>query len=307
MNRFVNKICSLLNKYIRRTVWYNSLWKGAQKIQKLNTFGLQVVNTGSGSGAHAFIYDGLPVKGFNFALPQQSLVHDFNILKNYFSYFDEGCVVLLSVCPFSSMVVNYPSEHNFRYYTILHPATISNFKEEDRTRAYKLYLNPAAYYPSLCIKSLIHEWMSKIASKIRRKSVKKATLKESADNLINGWKRQFAIEDIDSAVSTKHLNDIAIRCENLAEMIVFCIERGFRPVVVMPPMHPSLSEQLSECLLNNYYQPLVNVAIDKNIQYLNYMKDSEFSSDELYETALFLNVKGARQFTKRVLLDLKII
>ena len=142
MNKIKSKFVSIANRFVRKTLWYKSIWSGADKIYNLNTFGLQVVNTGSGSGMHNFNYDGLPIKGFNFAVGPQSLVHDYNILKNYFSYFKKGCVVIIPICPFSGMVVKYNKAHNFKYYPMLHPATIENFDEAERTRAYKLYREP---------------------------------------------------------------------------------------------------------------------------------------------------------------------
>ena len=101
MNKIIVKIKSLLNRLIQQTKWYNDFWGGALKIYNLNTFGLQVVNLGSGSAVHNFNYDGINLKCFNFALGPQSLLHDFNIVKNYFSYFAKGCTILIPVCPFS--------------------------------------------------------------------------------------------------------------------------------------------------------------------------------------------------------------
>jgi hypothetical protein len=150
-----HKIACIVNKIVTRTSWYRNIWGKALDIYNLNTFGLQVINTGSGSGVFDFNYEGIPVKGFNFAIGPQSLQHDFNIIKNYFSYFDKGCTILIPLCPFSGMVVKYGKEHNFKYYPILHPASIENFDEDERTKAYKLIKQPFQTMPIVCIKKNI--------------------------------------------------------------------------------------------------------------------------------------------------------
>ena len=65
------------------TDWYREgFWKGTTKFWNIPSCDYEVINLGSNSGKYAFCYDGLPVKGMNWAIGPQSLVHDFNILKN---------------------------------------------------------------------------------------------------------------------------------------------------------------------------------------------------------------------------------
>ena len=80
----MNLINRALNKIIRGTEWYDRYWGGVTKFWSLRTFDIEIVNLGSNAGKHDFCYDDCDISGMNWAIGSQSLVHDFNILKNYF-------------------------------------------------------------------------------------------------------------------------------------------------------------------------------------------------------------------------------
>ncbi|MCQ2217119.1 MAG: hypothetical protein MJZ33_01380 [Paludibacteraceae bacterium] len=305
MNKIIVKPKSLLDRLIQHTKWYNDFWGGALEIYNLNTFGLQVVNLGSGSAVHNFNYSGLNLKCFNFALGPQSLLHDFNIIKNYFSYFAKGCTILIPVCPFSGMVVKYDSKHNFKYYPILHPATIPNFDDTERTRAYRTIRNPFSVMPSVCVKNTLFEILRGLKHKIVK--TRSGNLQASADSMMTSWKMQFSITDLYAPISEQHVKDINCRKGTLGEMLDFCLERGFKPVVVMPAMHPTLHKQIPTCFDSQYIAPLLEEAEKRGVACLDYMRDERFENDNYYLSALFMNEQGAKAFTKQVLKDLTLI
>lgn len=306
MFKFKNKIISLANKFVKRTSWYKKLWGGAIDIYNLNNFNLQVVNTGSGSGVHDFNYSGLSIKGFNFALAPQSLQHDFEIIKNYFSYFNKGCTVLIPICPFSGMIVDYDKSHNFKYYPMLHPASIQNFDENERTHAYNMYRNPFSTAPIRCIKGILSSFHHSLINKIHYKE-NSLSIENSATTFISGWKKQFSLYDLSSKISQDHIKQLTLRKKELGNMLDFCLERQFNPVLVMPPMHPSLSRHFSESFIEQYVQPLIDEAKIRNISFLNYTNAPEFTDDSLYANAMFLNEIGSKKFTHAILKKLNII
>lgn len=306
MVKIKNKIVSLANKLVKRTPWYKKLWGGALRIYNLNEFNLQVVNTGSGSGVSNFNYSGLPIKGFNFALAPQSLLHDFNIIKNYFSYFKKGCTVLIPICPFSGLIVNYEKSHNFKYYPMLHPASIQNFDENERTQAYKMYRDPFSSNPVNCAKEITLYYLRFLKNKICHKN-DSLTIAESAESFIAGWKKQFSLENFSSIITHDHLEQLNSRKDTLGKMFDFCLERGFNPVLVLPPMHHTLSSQFPSSFFEQYVQPLIDEAICRKIHFFDYTFDQRFSNDSYYSNALFLNEVGAKTFTKEILTTLNLI
>lgn len=299
MNKIIYKIG---NKIVRRTNWYNnSFWNGATKFWQMNCFGLDVVNLGSGQGFYAFNYNGIDVKAQNWALSPQSLLHDYNILKNYFSYIREGGYVFITLCPFSCLVSQYDKKHNFKYYTFLHPATIQNFEDNERSRALQIKNNPFKEMPTYCIKQTIKEILHTLKKKVFSE---KKDLQLSAEQMMTGWKNQFGIKDLSEPISEQHLKELICRRKTLDEMIEFCKERSLIPIIIYPPMFHTLTTLFPSQFRVNYVQNFLNGI---EAQVLDYMNSKEFDKEDYFSTALFLNQQGSKLFTKRVLMDLGII
>lgn len=309
MSRFLNVMKKILflfykaaNKIIRNMKWYNYYWQGAQKFWDIKTFGIDVINLGSGAAFHDFNYSGCNVKGMNWALSPQSLVHDYNILRNYFSYLKEGACVIITVCPFSCLYSMYDRQSNFKYYTFLHPATIINFDDNEREKALSIKLNPFKEMPVKSILFTVRELLSNIKH-FAFSNAKKKNLKNSADSILSSWMKQFGINDLNSMLSPKHIEEQNSRRRTLDEMINFCKERQLKPIIVIPPMHHTLTSQFTHKMINNYIN---NFLLNIDAPIMNYMEDSMFQDDNYFENALFLNNKGAMLFTRTLLEDIEL-
>ena len=269
----------------------------------MNRFNLDVVNLGSNSGKYAFDYDGLYITGMNWAVGPQSLVHDFNILKNYFSYLGSGASVIITLCPFSSLISQYNKNSNLKYYTFLHPATILDFDEDERMKALKIKESPIREMPWLCIKRTLKEGIKHVI----HRPVSKCDMEKNAAIFIDSWKRQFGIADLDASLSEQHGKDQENRCRVLKDMIEFCLERSLKPALVIPPVHPSLGKKLTEKCRENYIYSFVKKANKLNIPFLNYMDDERFNDDKYFRNSFFLSEEGAKMFTSIVLKDLHLL
>ena len=87
-------------------------------------------------------------------------------------------------------------------------------------------------------------------------------------------------------------------------MISLCYERNFKPVLVLPPMYHTLSERFSPDARQRLIYDLVQSLNVKDVPFLDYMDDSEFSHDaSLFANAYLMNAAGARKFTHKVLED----
>lgn len=299
MQKIVARAC---NKAIRHTKWYDQYWSGVQKFWYLDHFNLDVVNLGSNSGKYAFKYDGLGIAGMNWAVGPQSLLHDFNILKNYFSYLRTGAFVIVTLCPFSSLVFHYGKEANLKYYTFLHPATILNFDENERMRALRIKQNPIKEMPWLCIKSSLKEFMKYVMYK----PTYKCDMEKNSMSFIDSWKKQFNIADLDAPLSDQHCKDQENRIQVLKEMVEFCMERELKPVLVIPPVHPSLGKKLTKTCRENYVHSFIRRANEYNVPFMDYMDDKGFCEDKYFQNSFLMSEKGARKFTKVVMADLKL-
>ena len=299
--KMIEELC---NKIVRHTRWYDKYWDGVQKFWYLNRFDLDVVNLGSNSGKYAFNYDNLNISGMNWAIGPQSLVHDFNVLKNYFSYLKPKAKVIITLCPFSSLISQYTKENNLKYYTFLHPATILDFDEEERLKALKIKQNPIKEIPWLCIRNTLKEGIKIV---IHRSQLYNINMEESAVTFINAWKNQFGIDDLDAPISSVHHNEQYSRSTVLKEMIDFCICRDLSPIIVIPPVHPALAMKMSNKFRENYIYSFVNMSNVQNIPFYNYLDDNRFISDIYFRNAFFLSNEGAKHFTSIVLKDIGLL
>lgn len=288
------KLLNIVNKVIRHTEWYDQYWDGVMKFWNLRTFNLDVVNLGSNSGKYAFDYSGLDIKGMNWAIGPQSLLHDFNILKNYFSYLREGATVIITLCPFSSLESKYTVKSNLKYYTFLHPATIVDFNENERVKALKIKNNPFAEMPSCCIKRTLKELIVKI---LNRKD-KRCDYASNASYFLEIWKAQFEIEDLDSNLSENHMLEQKKRSFILSAMITFCLERNLHPVLVIPPIHPKLANKLTPTFRENYIYSFVKEANSQGVPFMNFIDAPDFRDDQYFLNSYFMNKKGSKMFTK---------
>lgn len=298
MKNILERAC---NKIIRYTKWYDQYWSGVQKFWYLNQFGLQVVNLGSNSGKYAFLYEGLNVRGMNWAVGPQSLEHDYNILKNYFSYLHENAIVIITLCPFSSLKSFYSKDSNLKYYTFLHPATIIDFDEQERIKALRIKASPIREIPLICIKRTVKEILCCV---FRHKAVC-VDFELHAQQFLKMWKEQFGIKDLDAPLSDVQRCDQKERIEILSEMIDFCIERELRPILVMPPIYHTLAQKLSPKCRTNYIYSFVKEANSHNIPFLNYMDDLRFQKEKYFQNSFFMSRAGAKVFTGTVLKELK--
>jgi len=294
-----SKIYSLLSRVIRRTNWHDQYWAGVTKFWDINTFNFDVVNLGSNSGKYAFNYNGLNITGMNWAIGPQSLLHDFNILKNYFSYLREGATVIIPLCPFSSLISSYSKSSNLKYYTFLHPATIIDFDEKERIKALRIKRNPLKEIPLFCIKQSIKDLENYIYKKDET-----CNYELHAKQFIEMWKKQFGIVDLDAPLSVENRKGHACRVQLLSEMIDFCLSRNLRPVLVIPPIHPALAQKLTPVFRENYIYSFVREANKKDAPFFDYIDHSEFREQSYYRNSFFLNEKGAIKFTRLFLQNL---
>ena len=264
---------------------------------------MDVVNLGSNSGLYAFDYNGLDITGMNWAVGPQSLVHDFNVLKNYFSYIKEGGIVIITLCPFSSLVSQYSKQQNLKYYTFLHPATILGFDEVEREKALRIKQNPIREMPWLCIKRTLKEFLKHII----HKPYPKCDMEKSAITFLEGWKKLFAIVDLDAPLSDKLRMEQENRTQILSDLIDFCLERELKPVLVIPPVHPLLAKKLTKKCRENYIYSFVRKANSQNVPFLDFMDDAGFQRDEFFSNAYFMSKKGAKAFTEQVLKKMSVI
>lgn len=301
----LGKVKTVLNALIRRGYWYdNEFMPDTRKFNVYSTFNTRVVNLGSTSAVYAFDYNGLGVKGANWALRRNPLAGDLAVLKNYSSYLDgENSTVIIPLCPFSALSGSYePFEE--RYYSILYASSIPGYSYVHAVQAQDKVMNPVMYYPWY---ALFTDFWHKIF-KGESKSLTEEKMEADAQNWVKNWLHEFSLKDFSAPLSLVNKYNIGEAEKCLNELLVYCKEKNIDVVLAVPPMYRTLSSKFTEDIQKKLFGDLERLAKDHGIKFMNYMNDQEFSQNRtFFRNSYLMNKLGAKAFTKRILNDLNVI
>lgn len=298
------KMAHAVNAIVRRSYWFNDvLFPDCKKFWRYRTFNTDVVNLGSTSGLHAFDYEGLPLKGSNWALSHNPLSGDYAILKNYFSFLNpERSTVLLSLCVFSSLAGRYNFMED-RFYTLLNPLSIPDFSYKRQRIVKSWRQNPIRLFPIYGLYLELKRFL-----RHDNKQLTESQMEADAQKWIKGWMHEFSISDFSAPLSLLNKDSMEEAAAILNEIIDFCKERNIRPVLVLPPMYHTLAKKFSPEARDMLLNKLIAMVKDKSVKFLNYMDDEHFAHEpSLFMNSFFLNKKGAKKFTRIVLTDLGLL
>jgi len=301
----LGKAKSLVNALIRRGYWYDNVFlPDTRKFVVYNTFNTKVVNLGSTSSVAAFDYSSMNIKAANWALRRNPLAGDWAVLRNYSSYLDsKGSTVIIPLCPFSTLAGSYEPFED-RYYSILYPSTIPSYSYVHNVQAQDKIKNPIRYYPWNGL--FIDLWNS--ISYRGGKSLSEEKMEIDAQNRVNSWLHEFALASFSSPLILWNRDNIKEALHILSDIINYCKELNAVPAIVVPPVYKSLSKRIPAAARSLLFDDVQRLAKEKGVSFYNYIDDAQFTGNRLFfKDSYILNTKGAKEFTKRVLTDLKLL
>jgi hypothetical protein len=265
---------------------------------------LEIINLGSNQPKFAFDYSGTNMPGMNWAMGPQSFEYDFKILKQFHRFLKEKAFVLIPVCPFSFFLYRYTSDTvNYKYYKFLDSEQINNYS----LRTKRLHID----YPILTAKRNLVRLLKDVSPASKRLSLSvnpmdEKELKADAQKWMKGWLKEFSLNSLDKiSLSAKNKHDIEKNITILSEMIDFCLERNYRPVIMMITVTRELSSLFPQSFVDEHILENIMKANKPKIPVFNYLNDNRFISTDLYFNSFFLNAKGRNIFTKVIVNDLK--
>lgn len=89
------------------------------------------------------------------------------------------------------------------------------------------------------------------------------------------------------------------------EMIAYCLEHSFRPVIIVPPTSSIINNLLSKQFMKKMLYDNIERANTKKAPVLDYLYDERFQDYELYINSDMLNKAGREKFTRVIVKDLK--
>ncbi len=295
-----NMILDKLNALIRRSYWFNNIaFPDCKKFWTQKTFNLDLVNIGSSSAKYAFDYTGLNINAANWAMVPQTLVGDFEVIKNYFSYIipNRG-IVLIPLCPLSAL--GGSSDYfDDKYYSILNISSIPHSSFKKKNEVMDVFQNPLNYYPLI-------EIFKELCRFFRKQDIimDEKTMEVDANNIIQTWMKEFSITDFKDPLSLVNQDAKEDSSKVLSDLIQFCLDRSLKPILIIPPISKYLLSKFTPHMRKEFIDTFVAKSNTHNVIFLNYLDDADLIDTALYRNAFFLNEKGAKKFTNRVLHDI---
>lgn len=293
----------IVNKLFKNTNFYKNKFIDTHKFKNIPK-NLEIINLGSNQPKFAFDYSKSNILGMNWAVGPQTLEYDFRILKNFHNYLKPNSKVIIAISPFQFFLLNYKDDNsNHKYYNFLNSNLIDNYSNITK----KLYID----YPIITAKKQILRILKDTKPdnrfELEKNPMSKDEIKKDALNWMNGWKKQFGINDLENIVlSEENKINIEKNIHILKNMIDFCIEKNIQPVLTIIPVTKELSKHFPDKFVQEQIIDYINKANDKNVIFLNYWKDERFEDESYYINSFFMNKIGRLKFTEQILKDLNI-
>lgn len=309
-------VCFLMaNKLVKKTNWWKNQYLATEQFVSNSGYrdniirNYDIVNLGSNPAHFAFFYE--DVKGQSWATGSQGQDMDFEVLKYFHSYLKAGGTVIIPIMPFtaiSTYLKGQPKYWGLAYY--------SKFaKILDATQAGQLpygsilcrYLRYPLLYNIKALRYILRDTKPDIRYQITEQPLMRLDLEQNAKKWISGWLKEFDLPhllDVKDDRWRKYYDEAILLNKH---MVDFCLDRGLKPVFLCVPMTRHLSslfpDEFNKFMVNDF----VEIVNEHNIPFLDYTCDTQFQDDNLYFDSFFLNLRGRKLFTRRVLNDLGLV
>jgi len=302
---YIITLCPLL----KRTNWYKNFF--LEYIYPDNIWyrnheerNFDLVSLGSSGAKWAFDFEDCGIKAMNWAQQPQTLLEDYNLLRHYHSILRKGGYVIITIMPFTGLNKSTGMADAMKYLNLDYQGEpIQPYKYEEACR----YAQYPVLFGKPAVKALIKYLLGKerqadryACTKVTSNPMSASQLDEDAKRWIEGWKRQFAIDDFEAPLTLQNAAGRQVRIKVMRELVDFCTERGYVPVYVIPPVTRHLAEYYTSKFEQTYIYGYLK-EVDRNVLTLDYSKDNDLMTDDLYFNSFFLNAKGRKIFTAKVL------
>lgn len=245
-------------------------------------------------------YDGT---AHNFATSSQPFFYDYNVLRHVSDSIAPGATVIIPVSYFDwfynwqRLFTEDVAAYNKRYYSMLPPQYMFNYDFEEHVKY--------GILPVLTAK----ENLKYIREDISLPQLDAPDMRMVGDNIervarykANSWKTEVMAQ----ANTPAWEQAIADNSASFRQIVQYCYEQGWTPVVVSLPVTDQLTALFSEEFMAEFDAVTKeNVSAFPELLYFDYSRDSRFSSNlEFFRDSDHLNSAGGDALTQQLLLDL---
>ena len=279
--------------YYKRFYGQNKKLKGNQKVD--------YVNTGSTFASFGIDYDSVKVSGLNLALCPQSIEYDFKMLKHFERRYNPGAIVFIVISDLAFAKERYDEKQYYeKYYSIMrmdeveHPNVLKTVRAKCFPILYS-WKNFLRFYKDvspdndykLCVNENDREYIE-------------------AEAFVRGqsWMQEFGITSLNDKNQAKGFKaPFSFNVKTVGEMISWCKERGFKPVIINLPVTAELKDLFSKEFLDAFYYDQINAILNTyKVSFIDLQQNPKLSDYLLYIDSCRLNKVG-REVVTKLLID----
>ncbi len=245
--------------------------------------------------------------GFNFCLGGQFFYYTDKMLREYApKCLNPGGTVYLIIADLVFAEVGKGLYNPERYPLILSKESLGeefSYMNYIRMR-FPLFFNKRAlsHIIRTLIKGVDNSYENLKVNKLNEEQTLQHALQRCAS-----WCRQFGLNDtISDKIPIRLENNFKATQKILMGMIQFCIENGYKTVLVVTPVSKALNKCLSDAFIKKVLFDNINQANSNGVMCLNYLRSPEYADYSFYHNnSDFLNAYGRKLFTEKLIKDSK--
>ena len=272
------------------------------ELERKNIKNLKIINVGSSHTTYGIKYFE-NIKGYNMGLSSQKFYYDFEILRKYHNRFAKNCIIIIPISVFSFYSGNDVKDISRNYIQFLNQNVLIGInKNEYFLGKYFSVTQPMKRIPKI-LKYIVISLKNRKFDKKYVVYSKDLSFEEKQKDVV-----ETAVNHLE-IYNPKSLSNKKTGINQLINILNFCKEKGFKPILISTPMTYLYNEQIGE---KNYQERIydnikeVEKQIGKKYLYLDYSHDKRFINNlEYFYDSDHLNEKGAEYFTEILLNDIK--
>lgn len=141
---------------------------------------------------------------------------------------------------------------------------------------------------------------------VEKNPVTPEAFRQSVEMLLKCWREEFDITDFAAPLSERNRRTFKAKVKVLREGLEMCIRKGWRPVLVMPPVSRYYDAVFTDKVWRQYVDDFVAAAHVDGVPYWDYGRDERFRDDSNFFNSLMMSRKGAAAFTAELLRRIKV-
>lgn len=245
------------------------------------------------------------VNGFNFCLGGQFLYYTDKMLREYApKCLNPGGIVYLVIADLVFAKVGKGIYNSERYPLILSKKSLG----DEYSITNYLQMRFPLFFNHHHIKNLVRVLIKGFDNSFDTLTENTLSYKETqvqARKRCSSWCRQFHLNNTYSEEIPSDLEETFAKTRAiLTGMIQFCLDEGYRPILVVTPVSQAMNDQLSDAFVEKILYSNIRKANKQGVPFLDYLRSQDFSDYKLYHNnSDFLNAKGRFLYTNKLIFD----